>query len=189
MHKQIKYKKMKKLIYCFIIAITLMCVSCSNDSLDNLSSINGNVLVSNSKFICYKGEKVTRSDNIEDVIIVVHEIPDYEIHSSENEDSNKDEFHTKSIFVKNGTPIFEMYSNVEEREDGWVVRYKCVNGDEDIEFLPRVFTRASWGERTASCLSDAYSGHGWASVWAVIQSGFIPQTAVALAAVCAIKNY
>ena len=47
----------------------------------------------------------------------------------------------------------------------------------------------SWGERTASCLSDAYSGHGWASVWVVIQSGFIPQTAVALAAVCAIKNY
>ena len=180
---------MKKLVECIIIAITLMCVSCSTDSFEKISFTNENVLVSNNKFICYKGEKATRSDHPDDVIIVVHEIPGYEIHSSENEDSNKDEFQTKSVFIKNGTPIFEMYSNVEEREDGWVVRYKCVNGDEDIEFLPRVLTRTSWGERTTSCLSDAYSGHGWASVWVVIQSGFIPQTAVALAAVCAIKNY
>ena len=91
---------MKKLVECIIIAITLMCVSCSTDSFEKISFTNENVLVSNNKFICFKGDKATRSDHPDDVIIVVHEIPGYEIHSSENEDSNKDEFQTKSVFIK-----------------------------------------------------------------------------------------
>ncbi|MEO9511754.1 MAG: hypothetical protein ABJN84_08440 [Flavobacteriaceae bacterium] len=48
---------------------------------------------------------------------------------------------------------------------------------------------ASWGENTAACLDDAYSNHGWISVWAVVQSAFIPQTAAALTAACAIDAY
>jgi hypothetical protein len=48
---------------------------------------------------------------------------------------------------------------------------------------------ASWGENTAACLDDVYSNHGWVSVWAVVQSAFIPQTAAALAAACAIDAY
>ncbi|PIY09741.1 MAG: hypothetical protein COZ17_12090 [Flavobacteriaceae bacterium CG_4_10_14_3_um_filter_33_47] len=38
---------------------------------------------------------------------------------------------------------------------------------------------------TANCLVDAYSNHGWVSVWAFVQTAFIPATGVALAAACA----
>lgn len=44
------------------------------------------------------------------------------------------------------------------------------------------------GQATADCLADAYSKHGWVSVWATVQTAFVPATAVALAAVCAAKN-
>jgi len=46
-----------------------------------------------------------------------------------------------------------------------------------------------WGQATADCLGDAYSNHGWVSVWATVQTAFIPATAVALAAACAIHNF
>lgn len=44
------------------------------------------------------------------------------------------------------------------------------------------------GQATAACLQDAYSNYGWVSVWAVVQSAFIPQTAAALALTCAANN-
>lgn len=43
-------------------------------------------------------------------------------------------------------------------------------------------------KNTMDCLADAYANHGWVSVWITIQTGFLPQTAVAMAAACAIKN-
>lgn len=44
------------------------------------------------------------------------------------------------------------------------------------------------GQAVADCLSDAYTHHGWLSVWASVQTAFIPLTAASLAAACAIKN-
>jgi hypothetical protein len=41
------------------------------------------------------------------------------------------------------------------------------------------------GSETAACLQDVYANHGWVSVWAFVQSAFIPQTAAALAILCA----
>ncbi len=39
-----------------------------------------------------------------------------------------------------------------------------------------------------ACLGDAYTGHGWISVWAWIQSAVLPWTTAALAAGCVAKN-
>lgn len=44
------------------------------------------------------------------------------------------------------------------------------------------------GQATADCLIDAYSNHGWVSVWAFVQTAFIPATGVALAAACAVNE-
>ncbi|MEZ5070410.1 MAG: hypothetical protein R2751_05450 [Bacteroidales bacterium] len=40
------------------------------------------------------------------------------------------------------------------------------------------------GQEVADCLGDVYSKHGWVSVWAMVQTAFIPATAVALTAAC-----
>lgn len=45
-----------------------------------------------------------------------------------------------------------------------------------------------WGKNTMACLADAYSNHGAISLWATVQTAFIPQTAAALAIACGIKN-
>lgn len=48
---------------------------------------------------------------------------------------------------------------------------------------------ASWGQNTAACLQDVYTNHGWLSIWVTVQTAFLPQTAAALAAACAIDAY
>lgn len=44
------------------------------------------------------------------------------------------------------------------------------------------------GQATMDCVADAYSNHGWISVWAMIQTAYIPVTGVAIAAFCAGRN-
>jgi hypothetical protein len=44
------------------------------------------------------------------------------------------------------------------------------------------------GQKTMNCIADVYSSHGWTSVWAFVQTAFIPETAAAFAIGCAIKN-
>lgn len=41
------------------------------------------------------------------------------------------------------------------------------------------------GEQTARCIQDAYSNHGWASVYIFAQTLFLPQTGAAIAIACA----
>lgn len=43
------------------------------------------------------------------------------------------------------------------------------------------------GQCVANCINDAYSHHGWASVWAVIQSICIPATGFGIALGCIAK--
>jgi len=42
------------------------------------------------------------------------------------------------------------------------------------------------GQAVANCMADAYTNHGWVSVWMTVQTAFIPHTAVAVAATCAV---
>ena len=44
------------------------------------------------------------------------------------------------------------------------------------------------GDAVAACIADAYANHGWISVWAFVQTAFIPVTAAAIAADCAFHN-
>ncbi len=59
------------------------------------------------------------------------------------------------------------------------------NNTKSINVLFKAQTQLkSGGQYVVDCLSDAYSNHGWISVWAIVQSAFIPETAAALAADC-----
>lgn len=44
------------------------------------------------------------------------------------------------------------------------------------------------GANVMGCFTDVYSNHGWGSVAASLTTAFIPQTAVAFALACAVKN-
>ncbi|MGC4130563.1 MAG: hypothetical protein QM564_13650 [Bergeyella sp.] len=64
--------------------------------------------------------------------------------------------------------------------------------DDRINFTPlntqnSTFSK-SCGSAVAHCIQDAYSNHGWASVTIFIETAFIPETAVAIAGACALKN-
>ena len=62
--------------------------------------------------------------------------------------------------------------------------------DKDWNMLTESTTRGlkDWGRGTAGCLSDAYSNHGWSSVFAFVSTAFVPQVATGLGIACAIRN-
>ena len=44
-----------------------------------------------------------------------------------------------------------------------------------------------WADRTLACINDAYTEHGWTSVWLWVQSVVVPQTSIAVAGTCAVN--
>jgi hypothetical protein len=44
------------------------------------------------------------------------------------------------------------------------------------------------GQGTIDCINDAYTSHGWTSVYLFVQSAYLPATAVAIAGACALRN-
>lgn len=162
--------------------------SCSSleDDVEEINEYGLNLVVENEKFSCYSLNEA-RSEN-QQMLIKVSDLPSVDIFYEINCDANKDVYPYKSVFYENGKELFTLYSNVERKDDGDLVSYCYSYGDIEQVFFPKNVSR-SWGQNTMDCMSDAYSNHGWASVWVFVQSAFIPQTAVAIAAVCAIKNF
>lgn len=70
--------------------------------------------------------------------------------------------------VQGQTQFTVRFDNLQKR-----VLYLDKSGNE-ISSVPN-----DWGDRTMDCLGDVYSNHGWLSVWATIQTGFLPQTGAA----------
>lgn len=164
----------------------LVLYSCSSLEDDVNCNQLDNPVVSNAKFSCYELNE-TRSLN-EQMLIKVHDLPNVDIIFQKNDELNKNEYSHKSIFYENGEELFALYSNVEIKSEGFLVSYSCSYGDSFQMFLPKVLSR-SWGQDTMDCMADVYSNHGWVSVWVFVQTAFLPQTAVAFAAACAVKNY
>lgn len=48
---------------------------------------------------------------------------------------------------------------------------------------------ASFGQAVVDCLDDIYTKRGWLSVWAWVQTAYIPATGIALALDCAYHNW
>ncbi len=44
------------------------------------------------------------------------------------------------------------------------------------------------GDDVIECIADVYTNHSWISVWAWVQTAFIPATAAAIAVACIIHN-
>jgi hypothetical protein len=89
---------------------------------------------------------------------------------------------TKTERVGNGLFQISYYDT-----DGNLIA--AVEVDSINETLNVAQVGGNWGQNTMDCINDVYSNHGWVSVWAFVQSAFIPATAGAFAAACAIKNW
>lgn len=180
---------MKKFSFIFVAlmaVLSLTLYSCSSLEDDVNCNQSDNPVVSNAKFLCYELTE-TRNTN-EQMLIKVYDLPNMDILFQKNNDLSKCEYSYKSVFYENDEELFVLYSDVKIKEDGYLVSYCCSYGDTYQIFLPKVLSR-SWGQNTMDCLADVYVNHGWASVWVTVQTAFIPHTAVAFAAACAVKNF
>ena len=58
----------------------------------------------------------------------------------------------------------------------------------DIKTRPLLQNNGGCGQAVMNCITDVYTNHGWTSVFVFVETAFLPQTAAAFAAACAIKN-
>lgn len=112
------------------------------------------------------------------------------------------------IFVRDGDKIFQLFSiKTEESHDGQK-KISYYNTENQVVFTQKLNQSGyffesnpvksnnsltskcddqSIADATQECIADAYSNHGWVSVWATVQSAFIPQTVAAIAVACALE--
>ena len=58
---------------------------------------------------------------------------------------------------------------------------------DELDIAEMVEIQAGSGQDVINCVSGAYTSNGWISVWAWVQTAFIPATAAAIAGFCGIK--
>jgi hypothetical protein len=69
-----------------------------------------------------------------------------------------------------------------------VLSLKLDANSESIKTLYKQPPLKANGQDVIDCVVDAYTNHGWVSVWVFVQSAFLPETAAAIAAACWLKN-
>ncbi len=69
-----------------------------------------------------------------------------------------------------------------------VVSISLDEQDETFAFNNKQGGTKSWGHDTMDCITDTYSKNGWVSVWAWVQTAFVPATGAAIAGYCAATN-
>ena len=127
-------------------------------------------------------------------LIKVYDLPDVDIFFSQNVSTRAEDekYDYKSLIVDQDGDVLIMFSSV-NRFDGYY-QLKFMIDEVESEFYISedsiIATRSlsSLGRDTMACWVDAFGNHGWASLWITLQSCFLPQTAVAIAAACAVKN-
>lgn len=167
--------------------------SCSNETEITATQENANVkegyklLVKTDKFTCYTPSSATKALDYQ--LLNVYDLPSIDIYFSENDDqASRNIYSNKSIFKQDGKVICTLLTNLEKVDNGYILNYKKEGGEPGSVLLPNHITKGR-GQDTMNCISDAYTNHGWVSVWVTVQSAFLPQTAVAIAAACAVRNF
>lgn len=91
---------------------------------------------------------------------------------------------------KNSVTYYDLYNST-----SLIVQLSPTTGrvsfQKDMDYQPKNGSNLrirGCGQSTMDCISDAYSNHGWLSVWATVQTAFLPQTAAAIAGACAARN-
>lgn len=179
---------MKKNIFLSVIC-TVFFISCQKNQVIFREQNDETLLYETSCFSCYSISS-TKSDFPYYNKIILKECPDIEILFGDNSATkeNNSDYRYKSLIISDNQKALTIYSDFETQNNGYLLTY-YIEGKGAFEyFIPFETKSPGWGKRTMTCLEDVYANHGFLSVWVVVQTAFIPQTAVAFAAACAARN-
>lgn len=108
----------------------------------------------------------------------------------------KSENECAAYYRQNGIFVRKLYITIEQgEENAYVIKYKDADTNatahvqisKEGKVVPNQLTKVS-GQDVMDCLTDAYSNHGWASVWLTVQSALIWETAAVVAIACTVHN-
>jgi len=206
---------MKNTLKIFLFSLFIVCTtSCSNDNDDlsksgekelktelfsvtpvtknNLSKVNFSIKEWNDQHPNAKIKSTNNDVKEKDMSIInVSYLPGTDIIFTE---SNLEEYQY-SAYLKDAQGIYtQFYMNVTDDNTYYTLNYYQSNNQNFTIKINKINgtlvkqTTKSAGQRTIDCINDAYTNHGWASVFLTIETAFIPWTGVAIAAACAGGN-
>lgn len=89
--------------------------------------------------------------------------------------------------LSNGTVEYNYY----KLDGSYIFNVELNPTDSTITFNGEIVglkADGGWGDDTLDCIESVYTDNGWISVWAWVQTGFIPMTGAGIAAYCAGAN-
>lgn len=206
---------MKNILRFFVAILFIECItSCSNDNVElskseekelktelfsvtpvaknDYSKVNSSIKEWDNKHLNAKTKSSINESEEKDISIInVSYLPGTDIIFTE---SDVEEYQY-SAYLEDTQGIYtQFYMDVTTDDTYYTLNYYPV-GNEPFSVKINKFdgtlakqTKRSAGQRTMDCITDAYSNHGWVSVFLTIESAFIPWTAAAIAAACAGGN-
>ena len=171
------------LFFFFAVIFFVFACSPSNNIADQQE--DSSVILENDLMICYNIS--TKSDETE-VLIKIKDYPELDVYcfgynsTKSNALSNYDNV---AYCVSGGNRIATLYFSVEETTERRLFRYNIDNVGEDSFFPPSsLTTKGAMGQYMADCLQDAYTNHGWASVFATVATAFCPYVVCGFVGAC-----
>jgi hypothetical protein len=206
---------MKNIFKFFLVILFIGCItSCSNDNIElskgeekelktelfsvtpvakiDYSKVNSSIKEWNNQHPNAKMKSSGNDSKEKDMSIInVSYLPGTDIIFMESDV----EGYQYSAYLEDAQGIYtQFYMNVTTDDTYYTLNYYPV-GNEPFSVKINKFdgtlvkqTTKSAGQRTMDCINDAYSNHGWVSVFLTIETAFIPWTGVAIAAACAGGN-
>jgi hypothetical protein len=106
------------------------------------------------------------------------------------------------LFMKDGVPLRSMlvranpdrsiliFYDLTDGKTAEIIKIKdsYIYEKKSVDFGGRTDSGPGCGQAVMDCITDAYTNHGWTSVWVTIQSIFVPSTGVAITLGCIVKN-
>lgn len=188
---------MRKFCSITIAAITLVLLfnSCSKENVDTYEDSifpehidEYSLYKATPLFAIYKAGTKGCSN---DYLIKLSELPEADVlfNDVSSTKANDEENLYKTTVVMDGEIATEYYFSYEADETGYFVHY-FVGDDSFDEYFPfniEEKTKAAYAQHVSSCIDDAYSNHGWASIILKVESIVIPETLGAIAVACLVK--
>ena len=185
---------MKKLIFSIITTLTLVCFTYGNNDAYNSRKVQDvSELNKIKEYLKTFGEFETKLNFEEIVIISTKENPKMEmiVINSNDFDEKKPSNFALQVYYPNQTLKSVFYAKTNKGTDIYNVEYLSLTNEVllsiDID-VPNKQLRArgkkGCGQIVADCVNDAYTNHGWVSVWMIVQSAYLPQTVGVLIIAC-----
>lgn len=179
---------MKPVSILLLSTLFVFAISCSSSSVEEDSPAEDSLIFKNELMSCFNVS--TKAEDM-DVLVTLANNPELAIYVTEgrNTRSGGDDYDYTAYFVNDGELEGSVNYSVATQNNEVILSYSVGEMETDTIILTTIVSERKMGQYVAECLQDAYSNHGWASVFATIATAYCPYVMAGLFGGCVSRYF